>query len=509
MKQTRIICVNGHLSFHSLSLPLTLLLFFTFHLSPLTLQAQQSDFIVHRQQRIILPHQVGSVSYLDSNFYCYASGVLLKAQRGGDRFANFRPDTTLVKLDADINYVVRHPSTGDLYFTTLDGKGRSFLFRSHVEENGKQKVKQIKMDGSFLSKGMNVFHPTFTADGTLMVFSSSREDRNKGSLDLWYSRFNGEEWSDPINLGNRINTSGDEISPFIYRDCLLFASNGNADDHNRFALYATRLLSNPSHGDSARGRMVGRCLVQRLPAPFNVTGTDNLGLSFDPISGNAFWISNRDDASGRQLYSCPGPLEGLLLWGTLSDPNGQPLAGVRVAALQDGNTLCSATSDTNGYYSLYLQCNQHYDISFRLQDYFVTVEPLNTLQGDEGYLITEKQHNVKLYGLPIGYPFYLEDLFGPDADVELSAHGKELLQPLMQFLIDNPSRRATLMLSNDLTDDPSFNSLLTDSRVRSLEKHLRESLPETVKFNIHNACDGKERCSTATGSSILTILINK
>ena len=505
MKQTRL---KYYLSVH----PLLILFFFTFHLSPLTSLAQSSDFIVLRQQRITLPRQVSSVSYLDNNFYCYASGVLLKAQRQVDsQLSSFnfqlKADTVFVKLDENIDYVVRHPSTGDLYYTTLDKKGRSYLYRSTVTDNGKQKISQVKMDGGFLDKGMCVYHPTFTDDGSLMVFSSSREDRNRGSLDLWYSRYNGGEWSAPVNLGPRINTSGDEVSPFLYHDCLLFASSGNADDHGHFTLYATRLVSNPV-GDTVGRRQIGRCLVQRLPEPFNVVGTDNLGLSYDSFAGCGYWISNRDDVAGRQLYSFSGTLESLLLWGTVSDKFDHPVAGVTVTASQQGKVLCSAVSDATGHYSLYLHCGQTYELSFSKPDYFVTTEPFDARQGGEGYLITEQQHNVELHGLPVGQRFYYDDLFAPDAAVELSDRGREELVPLVQFLVDNPGKKVSMTLLNDLTDDPSFNSLLTDRRILTLEKYLRKVLPETIEFNISNACNGVEKCSTATGSSILTVLID-
>ena len=484
-------------------------IFFNFQFSIFnSVTAQSSDFVLNRQQRTILPNQVTSVSFADGDLYCYASGVMLKGQRNDDRLTGFLIDTNFVKLDENINYVVRHPSTGDLYFTTLDKKGRSYLYRCHEESNGKRKVSQVSVAGGFLSKGMTVEHPTFSADGELMVFSSSREDRNKGSLDLWYCRFDGKEWGDPVNLGQRINTTGDEINPFIYHGCLLFASNGNADDHGRYSLYATRLVADHV-GDTVGQHLIGRCLVQRLPQPFNVIGADNFELSFDTLIGGGYLVSNRDDLSGRQLYSCSGTLEGLLLWGVVSDKFDRPLSGVTIIASQDGTALGSATSDESGHYSIYLHCGQRYELSYRLPDYFVSVEFLKAAQGEDGYFITEKQHNIKLYGLPVGERFYYDDLFGPDADVELSAQGREELAPFVQFLAENPDKHVALSLINDLTEDPSFNSLLTDRRIQNLEKYFRKVLPQTVKFNISNGCDGQERCNTATGSSILTILIDK
>lgn len=475
---------------------------------PFTSLAQTTDFAAHRQRKVILPSQLGSLSFADSTLYCYVPEVLLKARRNGEMLLSVQADTALVKLDEEIDYVVRHPSTGDLYFTTLDRKGRSYLFCCHEESNGKRKVSQVKMDGGFLDKGMCVYHPTFTADGSLMVFSSSHEDRNNGSLDLWYASFDKGEWSQPVNLGQRINTTGDEITPFLYHDCLLFASNGHADDNGHYALYATRLVTDRV-GDTVGHRQIGRCLVQRLPEPFNVAGTHNLDLAFDTLFNCGYWISNRDDISGRQLYLLSGSLEGLLLWGIVSDKNDHPLAGVTVAASQDGVTLCSTTTDATGHYRLFLHCGQHYDLSFDKANFFVTLDPFDARQGDEGYLVTEQQHNVKLFGLPVGERFYFDDLFGPDADVEISARGREELAPLVQFLSDNPAKKVTMTLLNDLTDDPSFNSLLTQQRILTLEKYLRELLPSTVKFNISNACNGMEKCTSASGSSILTVLIDK
>ncbi len=469
--------------------------------------AQSSDYVLNRQQRTFLPNQVTSVSVDDSILYCYASGVMLQVQQSEGQLTGVQIDTALVKLDENINYVVRHPSTGDLYFTSLDKKGRSYLFCCHEEGNGKRNISQVRIAGGFLDKGMTVEHPTFTADGGMMVFSSFREDRNKGSLDLWYSRFNGKEWGDPVNLGHRINTTGDEINPFLYHGCLLFASNGNADDHGRYTLYATRLVTDRV-GDTVGRGQIGRCLVQRLPAPFNAVGSDNFALSYDALTDCGFVISNRDNLTGRQLYTFSGTLEGLYLWGTVTDKFDHPLAGVTVAASQHGKPLCTTTSDESGHYGLYLHCGQQYELSYRLDNYFVNIEIMTAAQGEEGYLITENQHNVKLYGLPIGERFYYDDLFGPDADVELSARGREELVPFVQFLAENPGKQVSMSLINDLTDDPSFNSLLTDSRIRSLEKYFREALPSEVKISIDNGCNGMERCSNATGASILTVLID-
>ncbi len=69
-------------------------------------------------------------------------------------------------------------------------------------------------------------HPTLTADGKRLYFASNRPG-GLGGMDLYYSDFQSGVWSEPINLGDTINTAGNEIFPFIHEDgTLYFASDG-------------------------------------------------------------------------------------------------------------------------------------------------------------------------------------------------------------------------------------------------------------------------------------------
>jgi len=69
-------------------------------------------------------------------------------------------------------------------------------------------------------------HPTLTADGNRLYFASNRPG-GFGGMDLYYSDFQGGKWEEPVNLGDTINTAGNEIFPFIHEDgTLYFASDG-------------------------------------------------------------------------------------------------------------------------------------------------------------------------------------------------------------------------------------------------------------------------------------------
>lgn len=56
-----------------------------------------------------------------------------------------------------------------------------------------------------------------TADGRFLYFGSDQLG-GYGGMDLWVSEKIGEEWSEPVNLGPQVNTSGDENRPFVTVD---------------------------------------------------------------------------------------------------------------------------------------------------------------------------------------------------------------------------------------------------------------------------------------------------
>lgn len=482
---------------------------FTFYLLPFTLRAQGSAFVATHQHRAILPGDVKNVSFVDGDMYCYSLGVMLKVQRSGEQLLGFWTDTTYARLEENVEYVVRHPS-GDLYFTSRDKKGRSFLYRCSGFGTKEEKVEQVKLDGGLFDKGMIVEHPTFSNDGTIVIFSSKGQKRSMGGYDLWFSHFDGKQWTKPQNMGYRVNTRGDETAPSVSRDCLLFSSNGHSADKGKMSLYSARLFSEQSVFDSMGILAVDRCRVQRLPEPLNTDYADDFDMAIDTATGYGYWVSYRKTFNtNSQFFSFSGTLDGVLLWGTVSDKYGNPLSDVTVIARQGNDVVCNTTTDADGHYRLYLICNQDYRLSYKLDNYFVSFESVNTAKNNEESIISESRRDVVLDRLPLGQRIYFEDLFGPDVDVELSARGRELLAPLVQFLNDNPALKVSMKLVNDLTDNRDFNVMLTDERIQSLENYLYLLLPSTAKIDIENGCIGRDGCGNASGLSRLTVLIDK
>ena len=81
-------------------------------------------------------------------------------------------------------------------------------------------------------------------NGDLIVFSSDR-DGGYGGYDLYYSRFVNNQWSPPINFGDKINSSSDEYRPITFTfindiDIMIFSSN-RSGGRGGFDLYGVQI----------------------------------------------------------------------------------------------------------------------------------------------------------------------------------------------------------------------------------------------------------------------------
>jgi tetratricopeptide (TPR) repeat protein len=76
-----------------------------------------------------------------------------------------------------------------------------------------------------VQSSINAAHLAF--DGSAIYFSSDRKG-GYGGFDIYVSYMNNGKWSLPENLGPNVNSVGDEVTPFLYKNKLFFASDHHA-----------------------------------------------------------------------------------------------------------------------------------------------------------------------------------------------------------------------------------------------------------------------------------------
>ncbi len=108
--------------------------------------------------------------------------------------------------------------------SNADGSNMSF------DENGKNALAMGFADNggnfSYLLRDLSTsfYYPFYEAESGKLYFAANFED-SLGGTDIYFVHTNnGRIRSSPINLGPRINTPGNEISPFIFENSLYFSS---------------------------------------------------------------------------------------------------------------------------------------------------------------------------------------------------------------------------------------------------------------------------------------------
>ena len=147
----------------------------------------------------------------------------------------------------------------------------------------------------------SVMHPTISNDGKKIFFSSNMPG-GFGGLDIYYCYIEGvqtkkvdgnfkkvNKLSDPINLGNRINTEGNEVFPYIMNDDLLFYSSDG-----RLGLGGLDIFTAHNYLDTSLTK------IDNLGKPFNSPKDDfsffiSKDIKFGFLSSNRFGGKGDDD----------------------------------------------------------------------------------------------------------------------------------------------------------------------------------------------------------------------
>ena len=107
---------------------------------------------------------------------------------------------------------------------SLDGSQKLKIMQATILNDNLQSMMVLK----FNSNEYNCAHPAISNDGKTLYFSSDMGG-GQGGMDLYYCKKDaGGAWGSPINLGDKVNTKGNELFPSITEENVLyFASNGH------------------------------------------------------------------------------------------------------------------------------------------------------------------------------------------------------------------------------------------------------------------------------------------
>ena len=195
------------------------------------------------------------------------------------------------------NYVIPSPINGEINSELHDGTatfssdGYTMYFtRNRQRTKGlvALKIYSAELIGGewtnilelpFNSEKFSNSHPTLSKDGQRLFFASDRKG-GFGGMDIYVSEWNNGTWGEPRNAGIGVNSSSNEIFPYVGNDNTLYYASDRDGGWGKLDIYMSE----------AKGEVYSKC--QNLGAPFNTSAFVMILipiLSF-PISCKAFFI---------------------------------------------------------------------------------------------------------------------------------------------------------------------------------------------------------------------------
>ncbi|MCS7152843.1 MAG: OmpA family protein [Bacteroidia bacterium] len=309
-------------------------------------------------------------------------------------------------------------------------------------------------------------------DGRTLLLSMKGKE-SMGGEDLYVSFFDPEQklWSEPLHLGPVVNTSGDEITPFLAPDgiTLYFSTNGRPDSKG-MDIYMTRRLDESWQRWSP---------PQRLPEPIN-SPADDYYFKFAALHPEIAYFVSTDSMSawGRQIYRAPLPLPyqpkpTVLIQGRVLERNSRrPIsnAEVRYYDLIERKLEGTAISaEGTGAYKLLLPAGTLYGIIVLNPGYFSLSEQID-LRTNIPKSPVEK--DIIVAPLQADETFRLNGLYFAVGDSTLAPESYLELERLSWLLSDRPTMRIQIIGHTDSTGGFEKNMELSWRRANAVAQYL-------------------------------------
>ncbi|HZJ73736.1 MAG TPA: OmpA family protein [Perlabentimonas sp.] len=322
-----------------------------------------------------------------------------------------------------------------------------------------------------LPKNINLPHasekqPSISPDGKTLYFVSNRKD-GLGNFDIWRShKLDNNQWSNPENLGDSINTIYNEQSPFIHFDnkTLYFSSNGRVG-MGKLDIFMSKMIDDTTW-----------TTPKNLGYPIN-THQDEDGLIVNAKGTTAYYSSAVDTAMGRDIYKFEIPLDirptpTSYITGTITDArSGWPVqANFSLVDIANDSTIMEAEASKNGSFLLTIPTNRSYALFASAPEYLYHSEHFDLsgiFSADEPY-----RKDIELTRIRIGSTMVMRNIFFETDSYQLRGESVSELNKLTELLNLNPTLKIEVGGHTDNVGNESYNLTLSENRASTVAQFL-------------------------------------
>ncbi|MCG8700106.1 MAG: hypothetical protein MI922_18765, partial [Bacteroidales bacterium] len=226
------------------------------------------------------------------------------------------------------------------------------IYETSIPKSATEKItsKLISIEGF----PYNIGHPAINYNGNIMYFISSAPT-GFGGLDLYKSERVDGRWTYPKNLGNEINTQGDEMFPYLRNDSILYFASDGHGGLGGLDIFKVN-LTNPDYQP------------QNLGYPIN-SPFDDFSIFFKPGSESGYFCSNRPGGVGSDDIYMFNILR-FKIKGTLRDTESKKiLQNAKISLLQEDEEEYMISKTQTGNFEFSIIPGENYTLYMEIENY--------------------------------------------------------------------------------------------------------------------------------------------
>lgn len=367
------------------------------------------------------------------------------------------------------------------------------IYYAEKKKEGWEKPKPSVLNNDTYSVG----HPAFSPDGKILYFVSDMPG-GIGGTDLYFCHMGPDGLSAPQNLGNVINSIGNEMFPFILNDSVLYFASDGHPGYGGLDLFVAR----NSAGEWQK--------PQNLMAPINSPADDFSMHVFHPDSLGLF-SSNRPGGLGKDdiylYYPKPRPLpKEILLAGKVRErDSGLPAPGAYVFLWDKASDKVRVLrADEEGRYAAVVGLKKDLQIK-GMRTGFLSDTLIMSTGEYTGDSMMMASRDLWLGKLKIDQTFRFHNIYYDFDKWFIRSDAAAALQVIITFLNEHPEIHVELGAHTDCRGSDAYNQRLSEKRAQSAVDFIVEAGVDASRITARgygelqliNECDDRVPCSEA------------
>ena len=343
-----------------------------------------------------------------------------------------------------------------------NNRNEAFIYMARTLEG--KFYEAMKLGSHINAPGYKSQQPFVTADGKKLFFSSNRPG-GKGGFDIWMAGIDDNGFiGNPMNLGETINTTGDEVTPFFHQlgSTLYYSTNG-LPGYGGLDIFKSQLNAE----DSIYGP------PKNMNSPTN-SAKDDAYFIMERTQSKGFFASDREDCPGGHCYDIYSfenepihfSLEGIVYDAQTSEPIASAL--VTIKDVHDGEDPFFVVTDDKGFYATDLKPNMQYFLKAQKNGYFADANEVTTEGKSESEVFTR---DFNLNKIPSG-DIEIEGIEYDFNKATLRPKSMEILDKIVDLMKLNDNITIELGAHTDARGNDDYNMKLSAARAKSCVDYI-------------------------------------